>query len=88
MKAWSRITDYIAALLLALVALVAGDVIGSIRGAHLASLQWRILHAHFAYGVADAMRTGKSDCVLPDSRGVAHSIYQVLPVTHGCMRDC
>jgi hypothetical protein len=61
------------------VALVAafgiGYIVGSIRGARLESLHGRILQMELAYGVADAIRSGKSDIVFPDSRGISHSLY-------------
>lgn len=53
-----------------------GYVVGSIRGARLANLNWQILQMHFAYGMADAMRSHKSNIVFPDSEGVAHALYR------------
>jgi hypothetical protein len=61
------------------VALVAtfaiGYVVGSIRGARLESLYGRILRMEMAYGVADAIRSGHSDIVYPDSHSTAASLY-------------
>ena len=57
------------------VALAIGYVVGSIRGARLEGLYNRILRMHFACAVADAIRSGKSEIVFPDSHGVASSLY-------------
>ena len=73
MKRPLRVFAFSTALILALAI---GYIIGSIRGARLESLNGQILNMSFAYGVADAMRTGNSNIIYPDSHGIVFSYYQ------------
>jgi hypothetical protein len=57
-------------------AFVIGYVVGSIRGSRLENLYGRILRMDQSFGVADAIRSGKSDIVFPDSHSIALSLYQ------------
>ena len=59
-----------------ILALTIGYIIGSIRGARLESLNGQIDCMGLAYGVADAIRTGKSNIVYPDSLDITRSYYQ------------
>jgi hypothetical protein len=81
------------------LALVIGYVFGSIQGTRLENLYGRILRMNMAFGVADAIRKGKSDIVFPDSHSIAHSLYEgvtddpwlheklLIPVVEWCGAD-
>lgn len=73
MKRPLQIFAFITALILALAI---GYVVGSIRGARLESLNGQIDCMNLALGVADAMRTGNSNIIYPDSHSIVSSIYQ------------
>jgi hypothetical protein len=59
-----------------ILAFTIGYIVGSIRAARLENLNGQIDSMTLALGVADAMRTGKSNIIYPDSHGIVSSTYQ------------
>jgi hypothetical protein len=59
-----------------ILAFTIGYIVGSIRGARLANLNGQIDCMTLAFSVADAMRTGKTNIIYPDSHSIVSSYFQ------------